>query len=338
MQEIIALPCDSLHPLDIISVSYFSCSQITTNMMYLKQSYLWLTFVAVLLVACAGSESVPSESDLQATVDAAVEATTESLNSPTFTPIPTVAAESSETEAEQDEAADTNAGVDIEEIAEPPTQTPIPTVTNTPEPTATPIPADPFIRSELDDGSVRYELPLEGFGMTLPSDWLVANLTESAENEQQTEIEEVLGSAQFRNLVASGLKFYAINLSETSKGAISPANINIASEPLGNVTSVQEIGTATVEKLVYDLNLFEDEISQSSGTIGDLQVERLDYFQEIATPRLQEKVTLQFIQYIAIANDTIYRIVISLPADLAPTLLPDAEAAIQEMNFYATGE
>ena len=307
-------------------------------MMYLKQYFLWLTIVATLfVVGCAGGESAPSESDLQATVDAAVEATTESLNAPTFTPIPTVADAISETETESDDSADVSDGNTAEEAVEPPTQTPVPTVTNTPEPSPTPTPSDPFIRSELDDGSARYELPVEGFGITLPADWLVANLTESAEGTDQAELEAILGSALFRNLVESGIKFYALNWSEASRGSVSPANINMAAKPASGANSIDELGSAAIEQLAYELDLFADEIGQSTTSIGDLPAFRIDYFWEIRTPT-GDSVELQIVQYLVTTNGTDYTITVTLPAELAPTLLPDAESAIQGMNFYAAGE
>ena len=305
-------------------------------MMYIKQYFFGLTFVAFLLIGCAGGDAVPSESDLQATVDAAVEATTESLSGPTFTPIPSATAEVESSAPDPDTEVATNEEVNEEE-AEPATPTPVPTVTNTPDPTPTATPSEPFIRSELNNGSARYELPIEGFAITLPADWIVANLTESAEDTEQAELEKILGSALFRNLVESGIKFYAINWSEPSRSSISPANINMAAKSASGASSIDELGSTTIGQLVYELDLVEDEIGQSTETIGDLPAFRLDYFREIRTPT-GDSVELQIVQYLLMANDTDYTITITLPAELAPTLLPDAEAAIQEMEFYTAGE
>ena len=71
--------------------------------------------------------------------------------------------------------------------------------------------------------------------------------------------------------------------------------------------------------------------------VGDLPAFRIDYFWEIRTPT-GDPIELQIVQYLVTVNSTDYTITITLPAELAPTLLPDTESAIQEMSFYTISE
>lgn len=337
LQEILIPPCDRLLLLYIMRVSYFLLFLNPTHMISIKKYFIWMTPLFLLLVSCAEGGTL-SESDLQATVDAAVEAaveaTTESHSVPTFTPIPTLAPENIEPTVSSAEEAAENEAAAVESESPPATSTatPLPTETHTPEPTATP--SAPFVRSELADGAVRYELSAAQLGITLPADWLVADLTETAEDTTQTELKEILGSALFRNLVDAGVQFYAINWSEPSKSSLSPANINIATKSADGVSTAKALEAATVEHLAYELDVSPDDIGQSAATVSGLPAVRLDYFWEITTPK-GDGVALQIVQYLLVVNDTAYTITITLPADLAPSLLPDAETAVQDMTFYA---
>ncbi|MFK7801866.1 MAG: hypothetical protein AB8G95_09560 [Anaerolineae bacterium] len=284
-------------------------------------------------MGCGSNSASPSDTQLQSTVDTAVQATTDALNAPTSTPTVVPSATPLPDENSETEASEAVAETAVDEESEPPTPTPIPTITNTPTPAPTATPEAPFIKTEQDDGSVRYDLPFEGFALTLPSDWLVADLTENIESSTPSELEQIMGSRLFQGLVGSGLKFYGLNWSEASRSSGNPANINIAELPANGVTSVNDFGTETITRLTYEFELETEEISQTETTVGGLPAIRLDYFREAQSPT-GTKTNLQGVQYIVLVNDKIYTIVITMPADLAPSLLPDTEAAVQNIDFY----
>jgi hypothetical protein len=292
-----------------------------------------LLFTSLTIVSCASNGTSISDADIQATVNAAVQATTESLEQPlsTLTPIP-AATTALTAPIEEAVAAESSGSEELDESTIPPTETA--TATETPLPPATSTPELAFYQVDQADGTIRYELTADRFGITLPADWLVADLTETADSSGQSELEEILGSSLFQGLVASGLKFYAINWSAASQSSPSPANINMAVQPADGITSLSEFGPLAVEQLIYQFDLSPDEVGQSSITISDLPALRVDYFREIQTPT-GDQINLQVVQYIVIVNDTIYRIIITLPAELAPALLPDAESAVQNMTFYS---
>ncbi|MEM8859706.1 MAG: hypothetical protein AAGD96_15375 [Chloroflexota bacterium] len=279
--------------------------------MKLKQFSLSIGLALIVLSGCSNDET--AEENLQATVDAAVQATTEVLSPPTFTPVPTVTPSLTPTE-------------------EPGTPTPTPTATSIPTETPTPTPELPFYQNELEDGSVHYELPFEGFGMTLPSDWVVIDVSQTTETPEQAEVQNLLGSGLFQNLIRSGVKFYAINWSEPSRSSVSPANINITTQPAEGVESLEGFGTAAVNQLVFQFDLFPEDISQTAASIGENPALRLDYFWDLSTPT-GEEVNLQVVQHILIVNDQIFIITVTIPSELSASLLPDAESAVQQMTF-----
>lgn len=279
--------------------------------MKLKLFSILTGLALVVLVGCSGEMS---EDEIQATVDAAVQATTVALAPPTFTPVPTVTPSPTATEA-------------------PGTATPTPTATATSTPLPSPTPELPFYKNDQEDGTSEYVLPFSGFGMTLPSDWVVIDTTFTTDTPEQQEIQTVLGSRAFQGLIDTGVKFYAINWSEPSRTSISPANINITTQPAEGATSLDGFGTAAVDQLVFQFDLLREDIGLTPTNIGVNPALRLDYFWNLTTPTGLET-SLQVVQHITIIDDQIFIITITIPSELSATLLPEAETAVQQMSFF----
>ena len=281
--------------------------------MKLKLFFFLTGLALVVLVGCGGKDEM-SEGDIQATVDAAVQATTIALAPPTFTPVPTVTPNPTVTEV-------------------PGTATPTPTATPTSTPTPTPTPELPFYKNDQEDGTSEYFLPFDGFSMRLPSDWVVIDTTLTTDTPEQQEIQNVLGSRVFQGLIDTGVKFYAINWSEPSRTSASPANINITTQPAEGATSLDGFGTAAVDQLVFQFDLLREDIGLTPTSIGENPAVRLDYFWNLTTPTGLEA-NLQVVQHITISDDQIFIITITIPSELSATLLPEAEAAVQQMSFF----
>ena len=281
-----------------------------------------LCFVAA---GCGNNDASLSEADIQATVNAAVAATTEALAPPTFTPIPTITTEG-------DEASVAETSEESGQVAEP-TATPVPPPTETPEPTETPLPELPLVITDLGDGNTRYDMPFDQFAVLLPNDWVVVDIQQVTDSPDQAKVEELLGSGIFRNLVESGVKFYAINWSDASLAAINPANINISTQPAGGVSSIEEFGVDFFNLLTYQFQIEPEAISQTTAALSGYPAVRFDYAWNHVNP-VGTAVDLQIVQHVVLVGETIYVSTISIPSELSETLLPAAENAVQQIEFY----
>lgn len=280
-----------------------------------------LLFVAA---GCGNNDASLTEADIQATVNAAVAATTEALAPPTFTPIPTITTEGSGDGTEAEEG---------EQLAESPTETPAPPPTDTPEPTETPLPDLPLVLTDLGDGRTRYDMPFDRFSVSLPSDWVVVDIQQVTDSPDQAKVEELLGSGIFRNLVASGVKFYAINWSEPSLASINPANINISTQPADGAASIDEVGVNFFSLLTYQFEIEPETITQENVTISGFPAIRYEYLWNQVNP-VGAAIDLQIVQHIILVNETVYVSTISIPSELSETLLPTAENAVNQIEFY----
>ncbi len=298
---------------------------LTQHMKNFRINSILIGTLLVLFLAGCANDSALSEADIQATVNAAVQATTVALAPPTFTPIPTLTPVT--------EAGETAAGGETETNSADAEPTATPSPTNTPEPTLTPTPDVPFVRTDLGDGSTRYDMPLDGFGVSLPNDWIVADIYQVTDSADQRQLEELMGSGIFRNLVQAGVKFYALNTSSASLDSISPININISSIPT-EASTLEAAVEEWVNQVTYQLELFPEELIQTPSSLGQAPTVRLDYTFQQANP-LDRDVSLQFVQHVVQSGDELLLISITSPVEIAGDFIPAAEAALQSIEFYA---
>lgn len=266
-----------------------------------------------LLAACGGL----SEADTQATIAAGIALT--QTAAPTHTPLPT----------------DTPPPT--------PTETPLPTDTPTPPATATAAPTDTpeatatavsnMIRTPLDDGGTLFELPEEGFSIALPDRWEVFDLGNDdiaamfdAMGGQNEGLELFFSNANVQNLVAVGMKLYAINLEAASLSNASPASINILKQDLPISFTLSEYAEINVTQIEQIFTLTSD-LQQETVMLGDLEAVKLTYSVELVNPLGVEIENLN-VQYLLLADQTAYVITVAMATDLAEELLaPAVEAA-----------
>lgn len=270
-----------------------------------------LLLPALVLVACANDP----EPDLDATVAAALAAT--QTAAPTNTPLPPTA------------------------TPEPTaTATPLPTATPTPQPTATPTPlpadtatpepAEPpasgFVETKLDSGDTLYESPLEGLSIVMPEEWQVIDLNEidmaeilGAVGEQNENLEDLFSSSFLQNLVAAGMKFYALNVNQDSLQTTFPATINILTQDLPFEPTLDEYTTLNVAQLEQFFDL-TSEIEQEEISLGEVEGTRITYTTNIVDP-LGRPVEVLNRQYLILDGSLAYIVTLSMPVTLVDQYL-----------------
>lgn len=277
-------------------------------------SRLSVSVLPIVLVIVTGCVVIQPTVDLEATVAAAVAATLTAI--PTPTPIPT----------------DTPTSTPI------PTETPTPQPTDTPTSTLTPTPASGMIQSELANGDILYELPAEGFSITLPEAWEAVDLDKiflaeilGAMGEQNESLKGLFTNEFFQNLAAAGIKFYAINLSSESIGGIAPATINIIRQELPFDSTLDVYTSLNVTQLdqFFDLT---SEIEQKQVMLGEAEAVKLSYTANIVDP-LGRSIEVANTQYLLVDGSLAYVVTLSMPADLADQLLQPSIAIVETFRL-----
>jgi hypothetical protein len=265
---------------------------------------------------CTGGQTAPPP-NIEATVAAAIAATQTAQPTNTALPAPT----------------DTS--------TPEPTATPIPTDTPTPEPTATPTAQASIIESTvLDSGWIRYEDAADKFAIALPPVWQPLNLNAVAledalgvVGEQMPEFGQLFSNQLLRNLVASGIKFYALDLSPESVAAGIPASINILRTDLGvefpldsyvalNVRQVEGIADPAVPLVHQRVTLGE----------GGVEAEELQYQMNLPSAS-GEPTPATLLQYLIIDKSIVYVITISTPPEVAEANLPLMKEIAQTLEL-----
>ncbi len=165
--------------------------------------------ISILLCSACDSGSSPSTSDLDATLEIALEQT--------------IAAQPTETAPLPPTKTPT--------ITPLPTSTKIPTLTHTPAATDE---VKSFTVETLDDGYSHYSYKDAGFSVSLPHNWEHLDLSAddldqilSYANETNPQLGDIYSSAYLRSLAAAGIKFMAIDTSVDSLSAGIPTSVNI---------------------------------------------------------------------------------------------------------------
>ena len=192
---------------------------------------------------------------------------------------------------------------------------------------------------DLGNGQMQYDFHEDGFSLTTAEGWvatqidasMLANASELAA-EASDELAELFESDLFRNLIASGMKFYAINTSSASAESGNPANINVVQQ--------QSVGVATetyADLLVEQLPSFvtlatESEVERTTAALGEATAVKLVYVSEIVNP-LGITLNLHTTQYIVVQNDVSYVISLTMPIELVDQLLADGETVAESFRF-----
>jgi hypothetical protein len=277
-----------------------------------SRKFLLIVFIGLFLAACSSEPEV----DVEATVAAALSATqtavpTATAVPPTDTPIPT----------------DTPTPM--------PTETAVPT--DTPEPTATTAPESGIIETPLKSGDVLYEIIDGGFSFSLPPEWTVLDL--NADNfadmmgavGEQNDSLSFLSSDYAQTLLASGMKFYAINSDPESLNSGNPFVINVITEELPFELTASQYAAIAVGQLeqVFDL---QSPIEETSITMDEEEIARLAYTAQIVNV-MGIPIDVVNTQYIVIHEGYSYIVSVSVLADYADQYLEPARAAAETFHF-----
>ncbi len=172
------------------------------------KSHLIITIAILLSSACASRSSAPT-SDLDATLEIALEQTIAAQPSNTSTITPT----------------------------QKPTITSVPTSTKNPTLTPSPVITDEvksFTVETLNDGYSQYSYKDAGFSVSLPLNWEHLDISAddldqilSYANETNPQLGDIYSSTYLRSLAAAGIKFMAVDTSVDSLSAGIPTSVNI---------------------------------------------------------------------------------------------------------------
>lgn len=286
--------------------------------MKMKYAYPLLILIATLFVSACGPAV-----DVDATVAAALSATqtaepTDTPVPPTDTPVPT----------------DTPTPMPTDTPTAVPTDTPTPVPTNTPEPTPTETAVSGIIQTAIDDSNILYEVPLETFSIILPEDWEIIDLTVDdlsdaleAVGEQNEGLEDIFSNDYFQNLVAAGIKFYALNTNIDSLTSVNPASINIIRQELPIPFTLEEYTDLNVAQLEQFFDL-TSEIKVDSIMLGDMESSRISYTVDLVNP-FGQLINGLNTQYLLIDGDIAYVVTLSMTEDLADDYLEEFRTAVE---------
>lgn len=280
--------------------------------------FLLVLVLAGLLMGCGGD----SEAEVAATVAAALAATQAAM--PTATPIPP-------TDTPEPTATMTPLPTDT------PTSIPTAVPTSTATPTEAPTAAPAMIQTELETGAMLYELPAIGFAMTLPADWQVVDLEKfdmaeifGSVAERNEQLESLFSSDSMKNLVAAGIRFYAINVSSESLSSSPPATINLALEELTFALDAGQYATVAMAQIEKFFDLTSD-IEQDVVALGDGEATRVRYTMNLVDA-LGQSIEVLNTQYIVIDGMTVYIVTLSMPVGLVDDFWQPYAAAVESFR------
>lgn len=287
----------------------------------MKKGFVFLTLVLLLLTAC----NAMSEEEVMQTAVANVSAT--QTAEPTATPLP------KDTPTPEPTATDTPVPTNTPTLE--PTETPLPT--NTPTPTETATPASSLVETTLDSGDILYEQTDAGFSMILSSDWLVIDLS----SDDFSQMLEMVGGQNdslsfftedyFQQIIASGIRFYAVNDNIDSLSNPVPMSINILVQEENFGLSLEEfmtVNTAQFENF-FDLT---SEIEQEVVMLGELEAGRISYTLNLVTA-LGVESEVANTQYFILANDGLYVITLGMGIELVEEYQEAARTAVETFRL-----
>ena len=195
-----------------------------------------------------------------------------------------------------------------------PTLPPTPTATTRPKPTATPQPAETpepvVITSTLDNGWVRYEMADDGIAIALPPTWEQLVLDpESWDAALDAVAEDNEGFAamlkgQAKSLIAAGIKFYALDVSEESAQTGSLTTVNIIKAPFKIQMSLKAFIQVSVSQMKTLENIIEP-VKQRTLNISGYEAGELSYSIKMSLVG-QKPTTVPVLQYIMLVDNTAY--------------------------------
>lgn len=225
-----------------------------------------------------------------------------------------------------------------------PTAPPQPTATLSPTSEPTPIPTatlspESFIKS-IDEttGWDHYDYYQDGFAISIPPSWVAFNL--KAEDfammldlvrETNPEIADIYNSQVIQNMVASGIKFMAIDASQESMGAGNATNMNLLISNLPMEIALQDYIDLNIAQLKQILgeNL---QIAEKTVNVSGIEAVQLSYstFMNDIQGNPQE---VQFIQYLLLDGRTQVVLTFNISKTLYPANIKLIEDIAQSFDY-----
>ncbi len=187
---------------------------------------------------------------------------------------------------------------------------------------ATPVPASPTAAPTptLDPAWTLHESEADGFAIALPTEWRPIELdakTLDASLEaavgQSPELKFML-EGQARNLIASGVKFFAFDLGAESIESGMTTNVNIIKIPLGAEVALDFYVDLNLGQL-EGLSSVEKPVLHKRVKVMAGDAEQLRYGMTVNTPN--GNLTLALTQYLVIVGEDAYVITLTTSADQA---------------------
>lgn len=225
-------------------------------------------------------------------------------------------------------------------IAEIPTQTPYPTYTPFPDSSTTPEDAaSSFVAIPLDDDTTMYEYPLDGFSIVLPNEWLVSDLEDeniadmlSLMGEQNEGLDTLLSSDFKNNMIAAGIKLYAINTDIESLQSLNPVNLNILTVPLPFRMDTNQYLILNAAQIEQFLDLTSDTNTEMVTLGEDLEAGKMSYTANLINI-YGLPMEVAYVQYLLIDNGTAFILTITIPIELVEIYQAEAIEIVETFRF-----
>ena len=292
----------------------------------MKKAIIFISFVFVLFTACNSL----SEEEVMQTAVANVSAT--QTAEPTATPLPT--------DTPTPEPTATNTPIPTDTPTPAPTETPVPT--DTLEPTATATPASSLVETELESGDILYEQTDAGFSIVLSPDWLVIDLSSDDFSQMlgmvggQNESLSFFTEEYFQQIVASGIRFYALNENVESLSSPVPMSINVLTQEGDLGLSLEEFMTVNTAQFANFFDL-TSEIEQEVMMLGDMEVGRISYTVNLVTA-LGIESEVANTQYLVLTDDGFYIVTLGMGVELVEEYQEAARTAVETFQLIELEE
>ncbi len=291
----------------------------------MKKKVVFIIVSLFFLTACGSSLS---DEEVAATAVAALSAT--QTAAPTATPLPPT-----ETPTPEPTATDTPTPVPTETPL--PTDTPVPT--ETPEPTETATPASSLEQTELDNGDILYVNTEAGFSIALPPEWFVLDLSSDDFSEMlglvagQNESLSFFSEDYVQALVASGMKFYAVQGDVNSLSNPIPISINILQQEVPPGLSLDQLVAVTAAQLesIFDLT---SEMEQAPVMLGAEEGVMVSYSMGLVTA-VGVEAEARNTQYFIAGDDYVFIVTLGMGTDLVDEYLESSRTAVETFQIVS---
>lgn len=218
-----------------------------------------------------------------------------------------------------------------------PTQTPKPTPTDKPTNTPTLVPGV-MITSTLENGWILYELPAEALSIALPPEWMQFTMSlelfESSlaiAGETNPTVKRIFTSETLRQLIASGIKFYGIDLSPETFESDFLSNVNVMQNDIG-IKIPLETYVALSLKQLEAIAIPDTPIQHEPVKLSEQDAEMLTYeVEQVGLSGAPLRVTIT--QYVILEDTSAYILTIGTASTLADSYAPTFDKIAQSFRL-----